>query len=76
MAARKRTEQPATESGETGAQLKTCPVCGEEKGAVASSRGSRFPFAVQCRACGWSTDFVKLPGIAAKLWNEAKRKRK
>jgi hypothetical protein len=31
---------------------------------------------VQCRACGWSTDAVKLEAVAVKLWNEAKRESK
>jgi hypothetical protein len=38
-------------------------------------KGARFPFAVQCRACGWMTEFVKLPGVAEKLWTEAKRQK-
>jgi hypothetical protein len=75
MAARKRTAQPATERpSRVDAQLKACPACGEKKGELASSGVSRFPFAVQCRACGWSTAWVKLEAIAEKLWNEAKRK--
>ena len=75
MADRKRTEQPAAvKPSEADAQLKACPACGEKKGELVRSGGSRFPFAVACRACGWSTDFVKLPGIAVKLWNEAKKK--
>jgi hypothetical protein len=27
------------------------------------------------RACGCTTDFLKLPAIAVQLWNEAKKKR-
>jgi hypothetical protein len=56
-------------------ELNSCPACGKKGGEIVNREGSRFPFSVQCRACGWTTDFVKLPGIAAKLWNEAKRKR-
>jgi hypothetical protein len=33
-----------------------------------------FPYRVECGACGFTTDFVKLPGVAAKLWDEAKGK--
>lgn len=36
----------------------------------------RFPFRVECKACGFMTDSAKLPGVAAKLWNEAKIKAK
>jgi hypothetical protein len=32
-----------------------------------------FQFAVQCHACGWGTEFVKLRGVAEKLWNETKK---
>jgi hypothetical protein len=38
-----------------------------------SEFGGRFPYFVKCNACGWSTDLVRLPGIAVKLWNDAKR---
>jgi hypothetical protein len=31
---------------------------------------------VQCRACGSSTDAVKLEAVAVKLWNEEKREGK
>lgn len=37
-----------------------------------SELGSRFPYYVKRNARGWSTDLVRLPGIAIKLWNEAK----
>jgi len=30
-------------------------------------RPARFPFAVHCRACGWSIDYVKLRAVAEKL---------
>ena len=56
--------------------LKPCPACGKTNGELVKGDVSRFPYSVQCRACGWATDFVKLPGIAVKLWNEAKRKGK
>lgn len=53
--------------------LKACPACGKKQGEVVESSGARFPFSVQCRACGWSTASVKLRAIAVKLWNEAKK---
>jgi hypothetical protein len=43
---------------------------------VIETKAARFPFRVQCRACGWSTDAVKLKVVAVKLWNEAKREGK
>jgi hypothetical protein len=53
--------------------LKACPACGKKEGKLIDRRPARFPFAVHCGACGWSTDYVKLRGVAEKLWNEAKR---
>jgi hypothetical protein len=45
-------------------------------GGPIATKAARFPHRVQCRACGWSTDAVKLEAVAAKLWNEAKREGK
>jgi hypothetical protein len=56
--------------------LEACPECGEKKGELVKRVGSRFPYYVICRACGWLTQFVRLPGIAEKLWNEAKPKQR
>jgi hypothetical protein len=56
--------------------LKPCPACGKAPDELIENRAARFPFRVQCRACGWSTDAVKLEAVAVKLWNEAKRKGK
>jgi hypothetical protein len=36
------------------------------------NKAVRLPFRVQCRACGWSTDAVKLEAVAVKLWNGSK----
>jgi hypothetical protein len=55
--------------------LKACPACGKQAGELIESKAARFPFRVQCRACGWSTDAVKLEAVAVKLWNEAKREK-
>jgi hypothetical protein len=74
MVARKRTEQPATD--EASAQLKACPACGKKAGELVERPAARFPFSVQCGACGWSTPAVKLGAVAEKLWNETARKRK
>jgi hypothetical protein len=56
--------------------LKPCPACGKQAGELIEEKASRFPFRVQCRACSWSTDAVKLEAVAVKLWNEAKREGK
>jgi uncharacterized Zn finger protein len=56
--------------------LKPCPACGKQAGELIESKGARFPFRVQCAACGWMTDAVKLEAVAAKLWNDAKREGK
>jgi uncharacterized Zn finger protein len=56
--------------------LKPCPACGKAAGELIETTAARFPFRVQCRACGWSTDAVKLEAVAVKLWNEAKREGK
>jgi Restriction alleviation protein Lar len=53
--------------------LRPCPACGKAAGELRETKAARFPFRVQCRACGWSTDAVKLEAVAVKLWNEAKR---
>jgi uncharacterized Zn finger protein len=54
--------------------LKPCPACGAKKGALVEAVGARFSYHVKCGVCGFVTDSVKLPGIADKLWNEAKKK--
>jgi restriction alleviation protein Lar len=59
-----------------GESLKACPACGKQAGELVETQPARFPFRVQCRACGWSTDAVKLEAVAVKLWNEAKRESK
>ena len=56
--------------------LKACPACGKQAGELIEEKASRFPFRVQCKACGWMTDQVKLAAVAVKLWNEAKRESK
>ena len=56
--------------------LKPCPACGKQAGELIEDKGARFPFRVQCRACSWSTDAVKLEAVAVKLWTEAKRESK
>jgi len=52
--------------------LKPCPACSKPAGELKSTTGARFPYHVQCRACGWSTDAVRLESVAVKLWNGAK----
>ena len=52
--------------------LKPCSACGKAAGELTEEKLLRFPFRVQCHACGWSTDAVKLEAVAVKLWNEAK----
>lgn len=57
--------------------LTPCPSCGKKAGELKRSElPSRFPYCVACRACGFMTELVKLPGVAVKLWNEAKPKGK
>jgi len=53
-------------------RLKPCPACNKQQGELLKREGARFPYYVH-RECGWITEFVKLPEIAVKLWNEAKR---
>ena len=60
----------------TGEPLKPYPACAKPAGELVESKGARFPFRAHCRACGWSTDAVKLATVAVKLWNEAKRERR
>ncbi len=55
--------------------LEPCPACGKKAGEVKKSElPSRFPWRVECNACGFRTESVRLPGVAAKLWNDAKPK--
>jgi hypothetical protein len=56
--------------------LKPCPACRERKGELVEGESARFPYRVKCAACGYSTEFVKLQGVAVRLWNEAKPQRK
>ncbi len=57
----------------TAHDLKPCLRCGEKDGELKRSElPSRFPWNVVCKACGFTTESVKLRGIAVKLWNEAK----
>jgi hypothetical protein len=65
-----RYEGPGRAQLDTGRSMKneSLKPCG--------MRAARFPFRAQCRACGWSTDAVKLEAVATKLWNEAKRQGK
>ena len=60
----------------TGFALAACPACGKQAGELIENKPARFPFRVQCRACGWMTDQGKLAAVAVKLWNEAKREGK
>ena len=59
-------------------ELKPCPVvCGKREGELKKSEfGSRFPYFLKCKACGFMTELVTLPAVAVKLWNEAKKPRK
>ena len=49
------------------APLAACPACGKQAGELIENKASRFPFRVQCKACGWMTDQVKLATVAVKL---------
>ena len=53
--------------------LKACPNYGKKQGKLADRSLARFPYALVCGACGWTTAWVRLPGVAEKLWNEAKK---
>lgn len=53
--------------------LKPCPSCGKKEGKLADRRPARFPYAVICGACGWTTDWTRIAAVAEKLWNEAKK---
>jgi len=52
--------------------VKLSPNCGKKEGKLAVRKPARFPYAVICGACGFTTDWVRLPGVAEKLWNEAR----
>ena len=56
------------------ADLRPCPACGKREGRLKTLLGARLPYSVACRACGWSTDHVRLADVAVQLWNEAKAK--
>ena len=55
--------------------LKPCPACGKKQGKLVDRKPARFPYAVVCGACGFTTDWVRLPGVAEKLGFKAKRNR-
>ena len=55
------------------ADLRPCPACGKQAGELKKSElPTRFPYRVEYSACGFTTNLVQLPGVALKLWNEAK----
>jgi len=58
---------------EVASILKPCPHCGKKAGKLADRIPARFPYAVICGACGWTTDWVRIRGVAEKLWNETKK---
>lgn len=58
-------------------RLEPCPNCGKRAGELKKSElPSRFPYRVECSSCGFMTEFVRLPGVAVKLWNEVRVARK
>jgi len=54
------------------AELGPCPHCGKREGDLVNAGAGRFPYFVTCKACQFMTGQVRLPGVAVKLWNEAK----
>jgi len=52
--------------------LKPCASCGKRTGELKITPGAKFPYHIQCSACGFSTEPVKLPGIAVARWTAAK----
>jgi hypothetical protein len=54
-------------------ELGPCPSCGKKAGEVIELKTGRFRFYVSCKACPFMTAFVKIRGVAVKLWNEAKK---
>jgi hypothetical protein len=49
------------------------PRCGKRKGAISDAGSGRFRFLAYCSACGFTTESVRVRGVAVKLWNEAKQ---
>jgi hypothetical protein len=35
-------------------------VCGKKQGKLVDRRPARFPYAMVCVACGWTTDWVRI----------------
>jgi len=65
---------PTASKVSTSDRLKPCPACGKKEGKLVDRRPARFPYAVICGACGWTTDWARIAAVAEKLWNEAKEK--
>jgi len=78
--ARTRSAKPSTSSrdltapADAGSALKPCPNCGKREGKLLDRRPARFPFAVVCGACGYTTTWVRLAGVAQEIWNKAMKK--
>ena len=49
-----------------------CPKCGKREGKVHETRAGKFRYFVMCGNCTWGPPSETTPGIAVKLWNEAK----
>jgi hypothetical protein len=49
-----------------------CPRCRKNAGEVIELKTGKFRFYVSCKACPFMTPFVKLRGVAVKLWNDSK----
>jgi hypothetical protein len=61
-------------SADTGAgsELGPCPRCGKCKGEISDAGSGRFRYLAYCPGCGFTTESVRVRGVAVKLWNEAK----
>jgi hypothetical protein len=56
-------------------ELGPCRSCSKNAGEVIELKTGRFRFYVSCKACPFMTEPARTPGIAAKLWNDAKPKK-
>ena len=67
-----KTSRPLLALRDDALTLGPCPRCGKREAKARDVERGKFRFYVVCNACSFMTAVARTPGIAAKLWNDAK----